>query len=187
MKYKVRKNEEKKFPEIQTQPFGESPSDPADFRLQKGVSVIEILVVIFVLAVAFVGILGLITFSLKVSTLIKETTQAVNIVQGTFEAVRNFRDGKDWSVDGLGSLVMEVSYYPEKTTDTPSQWALIQGEEIIDGFSRQVIFEDVFRDGNDDIVETGGVLDPDTKKAIVTVFWKDKEVEVATYFTNWEQ
>ena len=156
-------------------------------QMNRGVSVIEILIVIFVLAVAFVGILGLITFSLKVSNLTKETTQAVNIAQETFEAVRNFRDGKDWSIDGLGSLVVEAPYHPEKTMDIPPQWVLIQGEEIIDGFSRKVVFEEVFRDGNDDIVETGGVLDPDTKKATVTVSWKDKEVKVATYFTNWEQ
>ncbi|MCH8741386.1 hypothetical protein IH779_00545 [Patescibacteria group bacterium] len=187
MKYKVRRNEEKKFSELQTSCFRLGSPRVADFRIQKGVSVIEILVVIFILAVAFVGILGLITFSLKVSTLTKETTQAVNITQETFEVVRNFRDGKDWSTDGLGSLVMEVPYHPEKTIDIPPQWALIQGEEIIDGFSRKVVFKEVFRDGNDDIVETGGVLDPDTKKATVTVSWKDQEVEVATYFTNWNQ
>lgn len=153
----------------------------------RGFSIIEILVVIFILVIAFVSILGLLTFSLRVSTLMRENTQAINLAQETIEAVRNFRDGTNWDTNGLGILTTEVAYHPEKTTDSPPKWELLSGEEAIGGFSRKVVFEEVFRDGNDDIVETGGTLDPETKKAKVTVSWKDKKAEIVTYFTNWQQ
>jgi len=155
--------------------------------MSRGISVIEILVVIFVLSIAFVSILGLLTFSLSVSSSIKDTTQAVNLAQETLEAVRNFRDGTDWETNGLGTLTTGVSYHPEKTGDSPPQWTLTQGEETVDGFSRKIVFEQVFRDGNDDIVETGGTLDVDTKKVTVTVSWGNREVTITTYLTNWQQ
>ena len=155
--------------------------------MSRGISVIEILVVIFVLSIAFVGILGLLTFSLSVSAFIKDTTKATNLTQETLEAVRNFRDGTDWETNGLGTLTTGVSYHPAKTSDSPPQWILIQGEETIDGFSRKIVFEQVFRHGNDDIVETGGTLDPESKKATATVSFGDREVEIVTYFTNWQQ
>lgn len=153
----------------------------------KGISVIEILVAIAVLLVAFVGILGLLSFSLQVSTLIKETTQANFLAQDTIEAVRNFRDGTVWEdTDGLGDLNVDTSYYPEKTSDTPPEWAMTQGEETINGFTRKIVFESVERDAiSDDIVESG-VYDPNTKKAVITIAWKNKKVEIVTYFTNWK-
>ena len=153
---------------------------------KKGISIIEILVVIFILAIAFASILGLLTFSLRVSTLIKENTQAINLAKETVEAVRNFRDGTSWDINGLGTLTTGVDFHPEKTSDTPPKWELLLGEETIEGFSRKVVFEEVFRDGNDDIVETGGILDSETKKGTATVSWRDREVKITTYFTNWK-
>ena len=153
----------------------------------KGISVVEILVIIAIIGIAFASLLGLATFSLKASTSIKETTQAKNLVEETIEAVRNFRDGTNWDTDGLGTLTAGVAYYPQKTADIPPQWQLIQGEEQIDSFTRKVIFTNVQRDGNDNIVETGGTNDPDTKKVTVTVSWENKKVEIVTYLTNWKQ
>ncbi|MFC1629923.1 prepilin-type N-terminal cleavage/methylation domain-containing protein [Patescibacteria group bacterium] len=152
----------------------------------KGFSIIEIIVVIFVLAVAFTGILTLITFALSISSITKENTQAVNIAQETAEAVRNFRDGTNWNSDGLGTKTIGISHYPQKIGGPPPSWTLVQGEEVVNGYTRKVVFEDVFRDTNDDIVELGGALDSDTIKAVITVSWEDKEVEIETYFTNWK-
>lgn len=152
-----------------------------------GISVIEILVVIAILLIAFVGILGLLTFSLQTLSLIKETTSANFLAQETIESVRNFRDGTDWATNGLGTLTVGVSYHPEKTADIPAKWILAEGEETIGNFTRKIILENVQRDGNDNIVEEGGTNDPDTNKIKITVSWKDKKVEVITYLTNWKQ
>jgi type II secretory pathway pseudopilin PulG len=155
-------------------------------KLTKGMSVIEILVAIFVLLVAFSGIAGLLAFSLQVSNLNKETIYADFLAQETLDATRNFRDGTNWSTNGLGILTVGDPYHPAKTTDNPPKWSMVSGEEIIGNFTRKVVFENVNRDSNDNIVATGGTLDPLTKKAKVTVSWKNKKVEITTYFTNWK-
>ncbi len=153
---------------------------------KKGASIIEILIVIAIIVIALVTLLGVATFSLSISISMKETIKANNLAQETIEAVRNFRDGTIWNIDGLGTLNTGVSYFPQKTADNPPKWQLIQGEEIIDNFKRKVVFSNVQRDTNDNIVESGGTNDPNTKKLTATVSWKDKKVEIITYLTNWK-
>jgi len=159
------------------------------FGNKKGISIIEILVVIAIIITALSSLLGLASFSLGVSTLIKQTNQANNLSQEVMEAVRNFRDGTSWDVDGLGKLATSTDYYPQATS-SPSKWQLVQGIENIDGFTRKVVFEDVMRDSNSNIVEAG-TYDPNTKKVIVTVSWKERgrehKLEIFTYLTNWKQ
>ena len=154
---------------------------------KKGISIVEILVVVAIITIVLISLLGLATFSLRISTLIKETAQVNNLAQEAIEAVRNFRDGTDWDVDGLGTLIVGISYHPRKTTDDPPKWELVSGEEIVGDFTRKIVFDNVQRDTNDDIVETGGTLDPNTKKITVTISWKDKEVEIVSYLTNWRR
>ena len=164
---------------------------------QQGISIIEILVVIAIISIALVSILGLITFSIKTSTLIKETTLAENIADRTMEAVRGFRDNTDWNnddpadeYDGLSKVTTGIAYHPEKSSDVPPKWMLIQGEETINGFTRKVVFENVSRDSiTDDIENIYNPMndDTDTRKITVTVVWKDKKIEIVTYLTNWKK
>ncbi|KPJ73660.1 hypothetical protein AMJ48_00415 [Parcubacteria bacterium DG_74_1] len=152
---------------------------------KKGISIIEILIVTAIIIVALIGLFGLVALSLRISTLTKETAQANNLAQETIEAVRNFRDGTSWDINGLGTLATSTAYHPEKSGDVPPKWQLILGEEIEGGFTRKVVFDEVCRDGDDNIVETGGEVDPNTRKIITTISWKDEEVKVVTYLTNW--
>ena len=156
---------------------------------KKGASIIEILIVIAIIVIALTSLLGVATFSLRISTLMRETNQANNLSQEVMEAVRNFRDGTSWDVDGFGKLATSTDYYPQATS-SPSKWQLVQGIENIDGFTRKVVFEDVERNSNSNIVEAG-TYDPNTKKVIVTVSWKergrDHKLEIFTYLTNWKQ
>lgn len=156
---------------------------------KKGISIIEILIVVAIIGIAFSSLLGLASFSLGISTLIKQTNQGNLLSQEVMEAVRNFRDGTFWNIDGLGKLATSTDYYPQATS-SPSKWQLVQGTENIDGFTRKVVFEDVMRDSNNNIVEAG-TYDPNTKKVIVTVSWRergrDHKLEIFTYLTNWKQ
>lgn len=165
------------------------------FKNEKGLSIVEILIIAAIIGIALTSLLGIATFSLRIATLEREVTQANILAQKTMEAVRNFRDETDWNnndpqdqYDGLGVITTGVAYCPEKSSDIPPKWMLIQGEETIDGFTRKVVFEDVSRDTNDNIeqVYNPNNDDPDTKKTIVAVSWKDKKVEIVTYFTNWK-
>ena len=161
----------------------------------KGVSIIEILVIVSIITFALVSILGVAVFSLKVSLLTKETSKAKNIAEGTLEAIRNYRDNVDWDnddlvdkYDGLG-IVDTSPYHLEKSGDVPPKWMLISGSDTIDDFNREIVFEYVSRDPFSNDIEdpyNPANKDSDTKKAIVTISWKDKQIQLSTYFTNWK-
>lgn len=162
-------------------------SQKPDFK--KGILAIEVLLMSSIIAVSLVGILALSLFSLKISGLAEETIRANNIAEEAMEALRNFRDGTYWNIDGLGALTPGNDYHPEKS-GSPLRWRIVLGSETVDGlFSRRIIFENARRDERDNIVESGGTIDPDAKKATIFVSWNNKggnyEVKLATYLTNW--
>ncbi len=156
-------------------------------KFKKGIIIIEVLIAIFIIGLVFAGLSQTIVSSLRVSTLLKENIEANNLVQATIEQVRNFRDGTNWQINGLGTLKTNIPYYPQKTRDVPPKWTLIEGQEKIGIFTRWLIFENVQRDVNDNIVEEGGNIDPNSKKIISNISWRDKKVQVITYLTNWQE
>ena len=151
-----------------------------------------------VLTIALMGVLGLAFLSISAGTLQEQVLQASNLTQETMEAVRNFRDGVAWNnddfaneYDGLGVVGIGVPYHPLMSSDVPPRWQLISGAETVNGFTRSVVFDEVRRNASDNIVTTGGTVDPNTKQATVTVSWTEKgrshQVELVTYFTNWNE
>lgn len=130
------------------------------------------------------------SFSLRITSIVSQTNQANNMAQEIMEQVRNFRDGTYWDIDGLGKTATDTDHYIQKS-GTPPVWQLVPGTEIINIFTKKVVFQDVMRDANDDIVEFGGSNDPNTKKIIITVFWEERnnnrQIELISYLTNWKQ
>src|SRR3989344_6926315 len=115
-------------------------------KFSKGVSIIEILIIAVILTVALSSVLGLVAFSLKTSTAIKETVQANNLAQEAIEAVKNFRDGTDWPTNGIGALTTGVAYFSQKSADNPPKWQMSPGEEETASFKRKIVFDKVSRD-----------------------------------------
>jgi type II secretory pathway pseudopilin PulG len=154
----------------------------------KGISMMEILIVIAILAVSVTSLLGLISFSLISSTINKSMSQADALAQETIEQVRNFRDGTYWSTDGLGTLSVGTDYYPEQS-GSPPVIQITAGTQTISGFTKKVVFENVSRDTDDNIVSSGGTLDPSSKKLTVTISWQERgrnhQRQLITYLTNW--
>lgn len=157
---------------------------------QKGSLLVEIVVVVGIIAGALVAILGLATTFLVTSQVVQQTSEATALAQEGLEIVRSYRDGTDWSVNGLATLTPGGPYHPVQSGGPPPAWTLVSGSETIGEFTREIAFEEVSRDGNDDIAISGSV-DPDIVKAIATVSWQERgrshEVELAAYFTNWNQ
>ena len=154
-------------------------------KKNKGFSIIEILVALFVIAVALSALLGLAAFSLKITNTLRETQQAGNFAQELMEITRNFRDGTSWAANGLGTLSVGSAYHPQQS-GSPAVWQFSPGQETEGIFSRKIVFDNIFRDADDNITLSGGSLDNNTKKATVTVWWKDKKIELVSYFTNWK-
>lgn len=157
-------------------------------KQEKGILIVELLVVIAIISIALVTLLGTAAFSLKISVLTKQNNQAKKLAEEALEAVRSFRDGTEWDINGLGMLTLDVSYYPQKTSDNPPKWNLVQGEETTGIFKRKVVFKRVLRDANDNI-SSSGVEDLNTKEVTATVSWVTswgtRKVEISTYLTNW--
>jgi len=161
---------------------------PFGNKSKQGISLIEMLVSVSVIATTLTSLLGLASFSLKTTTLIRKTSQANYIAQELIEQIRNIRDETDWNADGIGTLVMGADYYAQKT-GSPSRWQLFLGTETRNGFTKKAVFESIMRDALDNIVETGGSDDPNAKKVTVTVSWQERGIthstELITYLTNW--
>ncbi|HEX9722599.1 MAG TPA: hypothetical protein VGA53_05075 [Candidatus Paceibacterota bacterium] len=159
-------------------------------RKQKGGSLVEIIIVAGIIMSSLGAILGLAAFFLATSQVVQQTSQAAALAQEALEIVRNYRDGTSWAV-GLDAVTPGGPYHPVQSGGPPPAWTLVSGSEAISEFTREIQFEEVCRDGNDDIAPCGFPADPDTVKAVVTVSWTERgrnhEVELVEYFTDWKQ
>ena len=156
---------------------------------EKGVFIAEILIVAAIIAIALVTFLGIVVFSLKASSAAKEKSQAVSLAEEMIEAVRNFRDGTNWDIDGLETLNTGVDYCPS-LTGNPPVWTLVLGAETISNFNRKLVLSRVSRDPFTNDIESSynpANDDPDTRKVIASVSWQNGQIEIETYFTNWRQ
>jgi len=110
--------------------------------------------------------------------------QASLLLEEGLETARFLRDAS-WanvSVPATGT-----TYY---LTWSGTNWATSTTANVyVDGrFERTLRLDDVYRDGSDDIVPSGGTLDVGTRKATVTVSWWDRTATstrtISTYLTN---
>lgn len=153
----------------------------------------EILIAIGIITIALISLLGVTAFSLQISTLTKETAQAEILARGAVEAIRSFREATDWGVNGLGVLNTGENnpYKPQLDNGVnPPKWDLVLGQETINNFTRKIVFQRVSRDpatGNIESVYNPANDDSDTRKAAASTSWKNKKIEIITYFTNWKQ
>ena len=166
--------------------------------VQAGISIVELLVGAGILTLSLSALLGFLAFTLTTSSFLKQQAEATAFAQEALEAVRNFRDGTSWNdddpqnqYDGLGQTQTGVGYRISVSQDIPPRWQLIVDPETLGMYTRSVIFENVQRDVNSNIVAVGGVNAPNTKKVTATVLWsaksKNHQVDIVTYFTNWKQ
>jgi len=87
-------------------------------------------------------------------------------------------------------LIPNSPYYnPYRIEKNASGWYLTSGSEMIGKFRRELSFHEVKRDVNGNISENGNV-DPNTKKAVVTVHWNSVSGELSTslstFVSNWQ-
>lgn len=136
---------------------------------KSGFGIIEI-----VIATAIIGLMGfafiqLGMVSLSIAQRTTTQTQAGYLLQEGYETVKFLRD-ESWAAN-IDSQTLNTNYFLNwdgleyQLTQTPQP--LIQNR-----FLRTVRFSEVYRDGSDNISESG-TLDPLTKKVLITVSWDD--------------
>ena len=143
--------------------------------IMRGQSLIELLLVIGLAAIILPAILtGLVASrSGKVQQALR--LEAVALLKEAQEAVRNVRE-KDWN-----TFAVNGTFHPEISV---SEWILTNvpaGPETINGFTRQVVISDVYRDASGAIVLVAGTLDPSTKRVVTTVSWS---APIASFVTS---
>lgn len=146
----------------------------------KGFTIIEILVAIVILGFVSASFAALFNFSLRANSQNEKNLMALNLSKENLEIIRALRN-ESW--DYLTNLTMGANYHIVKNDN---QWALSQGAESISTFNRRVIIDNVYRDINDNIITSGGVLDPDTKKITSIIEWTNQNITLTTYLTHWQ-
>lgn len=116
----------------------------------------------------------------------EQRSVALGLLKEAEEAVRVYREA-DWNTfaDGAGAQ----TYHPEVSGST---WILASGEENpvpgFDGFTRSIVVDDAFRDGNNFFAQSG-TIDYSAKKITLTVSWGSglaEEVTTTYYLTRWK-
>jgi len=152
---------------------------------QFGFSVVEIIIIVLILGLGFLTMMQFDKLALSKSRGQQNETQANYLASAGLEAVRQIRD-RDWNI--IQSITLNQDYQLVKN-GLPPAWQLTTGSETIGQFQRAIQISGVNRDTNDNIVLTGGNIDPETKKITATVSWQEvnqtRQIYLTTYLTKW--
>jgi len=153
---------------------------------KSGFGLVEILVAVTVIGLSLAALAGLGNFALKIQNRLKKNITASYLAAEAIEATRAIKD-EDWTI--ISSLSIGSALHPAQS-GSPAKWSLTSGSEIINGFTRQIVLANVYRNSNDNIVQSVDTLDPNTKKITATVSWSDQgqsqQVSLSTYIINWQ-
>jgi Tfp pilus assembly protein PilV len=149
-------------------------------RNQTGSTLVEVLV-----AIALTGILlpALATALISSNSSRPTATQQLNatsLLQQITEATRTVRD------NGWSNVAINGTYHPVVSGTT---WTLTGGAGTSGNFTDQVVISDVQRDSSGNIVTSGGMVDPSTKLAVVSVSWTtptNSGVSSDVYLSRWQ-
>lgn len=155
-------------------------------NLNKGLGMVEMIVVIAVILVTFTSILQLFRFQIRAEYSKREELKAYALLAESIEAVRSVRDD-GWS--NLSLLIIGADYYPVILSGA---WALSTNDPgPFDGYSRWIVLSSVLRDANDNIVSAGGTIDEGTLQISAYTEWQSggdtKTKSLTTYLTNWRE
>lgn len=151
--------------------------------MNRGFGLIEIIIGSAILATSLMSISLYYQQSLKVSQSTAQVAQASFLLEEGLEVSKFFRDAS-WV--NISTPATGTTYY---LSFDGTKWATSTTNTYVDGvFERTIRFDDVYRDGNDDIVTVGGTLDPDARKITATVSWWSRTATttraIETYVTN---
>lgn len=154
-------------------------------NLNKGLGMVEIIVVIAIVTIAFTAILQLFRLEVRTERLKRDELRAYALLAEAQEAVRAVRDN-NWN--SLSSLTIGADYYPLISGGAWTLSSLDPGP--IDGYSKRIVLSSVQRDAGSNLVSSGGTVDIDTLKVTAYIEWQSggsaKTKTLTTYLTNWQ-
>lgn len=132
-------------------------------KFQAGQSLIEVILVMGLSAIILPALLTGLISSREGKIQQAQRTQAVYLLNETVDAVRSVRE-KGWEGFAVNGI-----FHPEISG---TSWTMVPGAAVVDGFTQQVVVDDVNRDPTGAIVTSGGALDPSSKKVDIAISWE---------------
>lgn len=152
----------------------------------RGIALIEIIVGVAIIASSFLMLGNIAQLTVRLADVGTQRLQAVFLLSEGIEAVRAARD-RGWTA-AIAPLGTSTAYYL-RFNGAGNQWEITATAQSIDGiFTRSFLLPEVERNGSDDIVASGGTVDPDTRRIDMTVAWSNRgrayEEAISTYITD---
>jgi len=153
---------------------------------QKGLLLIEIIIVLGLLSILLTAGLDILGPSLKIVQQSEEREHIAFLIQEQFEVVRSIRN-EDWNALSINGVYHYVDVEGEG-----EGLRLVEDSVIYeDKYEVSIILSDVYRDSSGEIIETGTIdqIDPYTRLITVDVEWSSygilKNESQSIYLTNW--
>ena len=151
------------------------------YSRKQGIGLLEVVIGAAIIATALVGILSSFNISVHGGLANTQKIQAALYAEEGLEAVRYLRDSS-WTTN-IEPLASSSAYY----LDWNNGWTLSTTISSNDGFTRVIIFDDVYRDDvSKEIVSANpsASFDSNTRHVTAQVVWEDGTTTIMTYLTN---
>lgn len=152
---------------------------------KKGSGIVEILIAISIFTIILGSLITTSNMYLSGAQANLTSTKGAYIAQEGIEAIKTMRD---FSWDNVGDLIDNTDYYLyfDTSSTTNFVWKATSTASYIDSiFVRTFKINSVYRDLNGRIVESGGILDANTKKVSVAVSWMSKSSTTTKNLTTY--
>lgn len=148
-------------------------------RTHAGIALIEVLIGIAIVGAVLVVVSHTIILFLDSSEQVLRQTQAVYLAEEGQELMRYLRD-ENWNT--IANLSEGTVYYLSVSTSTVS---VTTTAELIDGrYTRSITIDQLRRDAENDVVTSGGSVDPEGRMVSVDVTWDGGSVSLSSIITN---
>ncbi len=131
--------------------------------LEKGQTLVEVLLAIGLAAIIFPAILTGVVASRSGKPQELQRIQAIQFLKESEEAIKSIRNN-NWN-----AITTDGTYY---ATTSGNAWMLVSGTQTINGLTQRIDISDVNRASTGAIVASpAGTLDPSTKQIAITISW----------------
>lgn len=134
-------------------------------KYQKGFGMVEVLIASGIMSVVIVTIIGVYHSLAELSLENTPKIQAAFLLEEGTEAIRLMRD-TTWA--RVASTTLGTTYYLRWQSGS---WVATTSPQMVDIFTRTIVFSSVQRDGSFNIVNSGGSVDNSSRKATIAVTW----------------
>lgn len=137
-------------------------------KLSRGFALIEVLIAVTIVSSAMIVVVGSANKYLLFTRSTLRNYQSALAMEESVEAIKIIR-AASWA--NISSLTTGSTY---GINFTGSNWQTVPTPQTTSlGFTRSIVFYDVYRDASDDIA-ISGTLDPGTKRVVVTITWNNR-------------